>query len=112
MKLNELLQSDHFEEKEEICPGCQNHCQVHVYSFANGRQYVAGSNCERVYSSAGTTAHKGINTSEEKYNLLFNRTSSIVKSSITIGLPRGLGIYENYPFWQTLDVTPKSWTDY
>ena len=51
MKLNELLQSDHFEEKEEICPGCQNHCQVRVYSFANGRQYVSGNNCERVYSN-------------------------------------------------------------
>ncbi len=102
MKLNELLQSDHFEEKEEICQGCQNHCQVRVYSFANGRQYVSGNNCERVYSNEGEGAHKGINMFEEKYHLLFNRTSSIVKSSITIGLPRGLGIYENYPFWQTL----------
>ena len=102
MKLNELLQSDHFEEKEEICPGCQNHCQVRVYSFANGRQYVSGNNCERVYSNEGDGTHKGINMFEEKYHLLFNRTSSIVKSSITIGLPRGLGIYENYPFWQTL----------
>ena len=102
MRLNELLQSDHFEEKEEICPGCQNHCQVRVYSFANGRQYVSGNNCERVYSNAGDGTHKGVNMFEEKYHLLFNRTSSIVKSSITIGLPRGLGIYENYPFWQTL----------
>ena len=102
MKLNELLQSDHFEEKEEICPGCQNHCQVRVYSFANGRQYVSGNNCERVYSNEGDGTRKGVNMFEEKFHLLFNRTSSIVKSSITVGLPRGLGIYENYPFWQTL----------
>ena len=114
MKLNELLQSDHFEEKEEICPGCQNHCQVRVYSFANGRQYVSGNNCERVYSNEGTTARKGINMFEEKYKLLFEKsqitkTKLIAplrqrndKSQITIGLPRGLGIYENYPFWQTL----------
>ena len=114
MKLNELLQSDHFEEKEEICPGCQNHCQVRVYSFANGRQYVSGNNCERVYSNEGTTARKGVNMFEEKYKLLFEKsqitkTKLIAplrqrndKSQITIGLPRGLGIYENYPFWQTL----------
>lgn len=102
MHLDELLQSDHFEEKEEVCPGCQNHCQVRVYSFANGRQYVSGNNCERVYSNEGDGTCKGVNMFEEKYHLLFNRTSSIVKSSITIGLPRGLGIYENYPFWQTL----------
>ena len=112
MKLNELLQSDHFEEKEEICPGCQNHCQVRVYSFANGRQYVSGNNCERVYSNEGTTARKGINMFEEKYKLLFETHLSTLNVSglstlspqggLTIGLPRGLGIYENYPFWQTL----------
>lgn len=107
MKLNELLQSDHFEEKEEICPGCQNHCQVRVYSFANGRQYVSGNNCERVYSNEGEGAHKGINMFEEKYKKLFEKTSFPLgedrgEASITIGLPRGLGIYENYPFWQTL----------
>jgi predicted nucleotide-binding protein (sugar kinase/HSP70/actin superfamily) len=112
MKLNELLQSDHFEEKEEICPGCQNHCQVRVYSFANGRQYVSGNNCERVYSNEGSTARKGINMFEEKYKLLFETHLSTLNVSglstlspqggLTIGLPRGLGIYENYPFWQTL----------
>ena len=73
MKLNELLQSDHFEEKEEICPGCQNHCQVRVYSFANGRQYVSGNNCERVYSNEGDGTHKGVNMFEEKYKMLFQQ---------------------------------------
>lgn len=102
MHIDELLKADHFEEKEEVCPGCQNHCQVSVYSFANGRQYASGNNCERVYSNEGNAVRKGVNMFEEKYRLLFNRQSSIVKSSITIGIPRGLGIYENYPFWQTL----------
>ncbi len=102
MHLDELLKADHFEEREEVCPGCQNHCQVRVYSFANGRQYASGNNCERVYSNEGNAVRKGVNMFEEKYRLLFNRQSSIVKSSITIGIPRGLGIYENYPFWQTL----------
>ncbi len=103
MKLNELLQSDHFDEKEEICPGCQNHCQVRVYSFANGRQYVSGNNCERVYSNEGEGARKGVNMFEEKYKLLVEKSQiTNDKSQITIGLPRGLGIYENYPFWQTL----------
>ncbi|MDY6379333.1 MAG: acyl-CoA dehydratase activase-related protein, partial [Bacteroidales bacterium] len=119
MKLKELLQSDHFEEKEEICPGCQNHCQVRVYSFANGRQYVSGNNCERVYSNAGDGAHKGVNMFDEKYKMLFEQRAALYsvspqdglysvseavqqRSGLTIGLPRGLGIYENYPFWQTL----------
>lgn len=110
MQLDEILKANHFTEKEEICPGCQNHCQVRVYSFANGRQYVSGNNCERVYSNEGTTARKGVNMFEEKYKLLFEKSqitndhgsADRQKSQITIGLPRGLGIYENYPFWQTL----------
>ncbi|MBP5659560.1 MAG: hypothetical protein J6W89_06065 [Paludibacteraceae bacterium] len=103
MHLDELLKADHFEEREEVCPGCQNHCQVRVYSFANGRQYVSGNNCERVYSNEGTTARKGINMFDEKYKMLFEKSQiTNDKSQITIGLPRGLGIYENYPFWQTL----------
>ena len=103
MQLDEILKANHFTEKEEICPGCQNHCQVRVYSFANGRQYVSGNNCERVYSNEGDGAHKGVNMFEEKYKLLFEKSQiTNDKSQITIGLPRGLGIYENYPFWQTL----------
>lgn len=106
MKLNELLQYRDFEQKEEICPGCQNHCQVKIYSFANGRQYVSGNNCERVYSNESKGKSRGVNMFDEKYKLLFTsspRTSYPIRSTpLTIGLPRGLGLYENYPFWQTL----------
>lgn len=107
MRLNELLQSNDYTEKEELCPGCQNHCQVRVYSFSNGRQYVSGNNCEKVYSNEGEGSVRGVNMFEEKYKLLFEKSSFPVKESsgannITIGIPRGLGIYENYPFWQTL----------
>ena len=122
MKLSELLQSNTFEETEEICPGCQNHCQVRCYHFANGRSYFSGNNCERVYSNEDENASKGVNMFDEKYKMLFQqrKTKLIVPlrlrsgltgaagltsnsaSGLTIGLPRGLGIYENYPFWQTL----------
>ena len=103
MQLNELLQSNRFEETEEVCPGCQNHCQVRCYHFANGRSYFSGNNCERVYSNEGDNARKGVNMFDEKYRMLF-RQHSIPTShkGLTIGIPRGLGIYENYPFWQTL----------
>lgn len=106
MTLNELLKSNTFEQTEEICPGCQNHCQVQCYHFANGRSYFSGNNCERIYSNADENAARGINLFDEKYKMLFgqNPKSQVTneKSQITIGIPRGLGIYENYPFWQTL----------
>ena len=65
--------------------------------------YVSGNNCERVYSNTEKGAVKGVNMFDEKYKLLF--TSSPVTNRqplLTIGIPRGLGIYENYPFWHTL----------
>ena len=108
MNLDELLQSNKYDETDEVCPGCQNHCQVRIYSFANGRRYVSGNNCERVYSNETENTAKGVNMFDEKYNMLFAKhqhsSTSLNPSSsnLTIGIPRGLGIYENYPFWQTL----------
>ena len=40
MKLNELIEANHFEEREEVCPGCANKCQVRCYTFGNGREHV------------------------------------------------------------------------
>ena len=105
MQLEQILLSNHFEETEEICPGCQNHCQVHCYHFTNGENYYSGNNCERIYSNKSEEVSRGINMMEEKYRLLFNRHQSPMHTegkSLTIGIPRGLGIYENYPFWNKL----------
>ncbi len=105
MTLEDILQSNHFEETEEVCPGCQNHCQVRCYHFANGANYFSGNNCERVYSNAAAGSRSGVNMMEEKYKLLFGRPRLPLptnKQPLTIGIPRALGIYEDYPFWHTL----------
>ena len=104
MHLKELIESEKYEEREDVCPGCQNHCQVRCYHFANGKSYFSGNNCERVYSNSTENARRGINLFNEKYKLLFAQKSPITnyQSPITIGIPRGLGIYEDFPFWQTL----------
>ena len=104
MQLNELIEANHFEEREEVCPGCANKCQVHCYTFANGKTYFSGNNCERVYSNRTEGVRKGVNMFEEKYRLLFESKAESTlspKGGLTIGLPRGLGMYEDYPFWQT-----------
>ena len=104
MQLDDILKANRFEETEEICPGCQNHCQVRCYHFANGKSYFSGNNCERVYSNSSENSRKGVNMFEEKYKMLFSQPSAVSpqSSAITIGIPRGLGIYEDNPFWHTL----------
>lgn len=104
MKLNELIEANHFEEREEVCPGCTNKCQVRCYTFGNGRTYFSGNNCERVYSNRAEDARQGVNMFDEKYKMLFHLTAeggSTAEGGLTIGIPRGLGMYENWPFWRT-----------
>ena len=75
MQLEQILLSNHFEETEEICPGCQNHCQVHCYHFTNGENYYSGNNCERIYSNKSEEVSRGINMMEEKYRLLLSSSA-------------------------------------
>lgn len=100
MLLDNILQANQFEETVETCPGCENHCRVRCYRFRNGNHYYSGNNCERVYANQHVATQKGANMMQEKYHLLFHRQSTEGKP--TIGIPRALGIYENYPFWHTL----------
>ena len=115
MQIKELIQETHFEQRDEVCPGCANKCQVRCYTFANGRTYFSGNNCEKVYSNRAEDARQGVNMFEEKYKMLFHLTveggltakrsysvsGPTAESGLTIGIPRGLGMYEDYPFWQT-----------
>lgn len=116
MKLDDLVRANRYEEQVEVCPGCDNHCTVRAFRFQNGRVYYSGNNCEKVYANESVAARKGENMFEEKYKLLFRREPFTENSgregllihrgtrhsALKIGLPRALGIYENYPFWHAL----------
>ena len=62
----------------------------------------------KTHESNGNIRKKGINIYAEKYNLLFDRklqtaqNSKLGTQNLSIGIPRALGIYENYPFWHAL----------
>lgn len=101
--LNNLISANSYESEFEICPGCENHCTVKLFHFQNGNTFFSGNNCEKVYSNSVEGQRKGTNMFAEKYKLLFQKvTKELPADAPTIGIPRGLGIYENYPFWRTL----------
>lgn len=106
MNLNDLIKSSAYTTSDEVCSGCENHCHVRLFSFANGHTYASGNNCEKVYSNTKESTRKGANMFAEKYRLLFGRkmtpADDTPKRDIKIGIPRGLGIYENFPFWNAL----------
>jgi len=98
------------------CRGCENKCTVTKLGFPNGNSFFSGNRCEKIYSNGGKTERKGISVPALKYALLFEREDSsnkeseelenkkypIGKNGITIGIPRVLNMFENYPFWHTL----------
>ncbi|MBQ4391029.1 MAG: 2-hydroxyacyl-CoA dehydratase [Paludibacteraceae bacterium] len=101
--LNDILRDRTFESSTEVCPGCENHCTVKRFMFANGKSYHSGNQCEKIYSNGGESVTKGFNMFAWK-NMLLWEHGKMKKGSgrLRIGLPRALGIYENYPFWYTL----------
>ena len=99
--LDELTGKASFSTRELHCRGCQNQCRVTAYTFGNGRRYYSGNRCERVFTN-GESAQQGINAYKLKEKLLFDRQSSVAAGALTIGIPRCLNMFEDYPFWHAL----------
>ena len=84
------------------CGKCTNNCMLTVSSFSGGRKHITGNRCER--GLGGTeTGPKGANLIEYKRNRLFGfePLSEEDAKRGSIGIPRVLNIYENFPFWAT-----------
>ncbi len=101
VKLATISEPKEYSERKTVCKGCENSCTVTHFKFDNNNKFYSGNKCEKIFNNSGETAVKGINLHTEKYDLLFNRTV-LEKGKITLGLPRTLGMYENYPFWYSL----------
>ncbi|MCR5077377.1 MAG: acyl-CoA dehydratase activase-related protein [Prevotella sp.] len=106
------------------CHGCENHCDVTRYTFPGGNRFYSGNKCERIFNNYGKGHEQGENVYTYKYERTFgiNGTATghstplplrgeagggavrgeAAAPSLSIGIPRVLGMYEEYPFWQAL----------
>ncbi len=84
------------------CQGCENHCLLTINDFANGKKFISGNRCEK---GAGNNAENTDlpNLYKYKYERLFGYEplSEDKATRGTIGIPRVLNMYEDYPFWFT-----------
>lgn len=84
------------------CNGCENHCLLTINKFNNGSRYISGNRCEK---GAGNLSEKKDlpNVMKYKYERLFSYEPLSEKDAKrgTIGIPRVLNMYEDYPFWFT-----------
>ena len=85
------------------CKGCENHCLLTLNQFSNGKIFISGNRCEK-----GAGKEKAIKNLPNLYKYKFERTFGYTPLSDeeatrgTIGIPRALNMYEDYPFWFTL----------
>ena len=84
------------------CNGCENHCKLTINTFSNGKHFVSGNRCEK---GAGVISeHKSLpNLVKYKYERIFDYKPLEEQFAMrgTIGIPRVLNMYEDYPFWFT-----------
>lgn len=94
------LENFSYEQKSARCGRCTNNCALIINIFSDGRKYITGNRCER---GAGVKLDKSkddLNMYKFKYDLLFKRETLGDKARFgTVGIPRVLNIYEDYPFW-------------
>ena len=84
------------------CNRCENHCLLTINTFNNGHKHISGNRCEK---GAGiVTGNSELpNLIKYKQERLFNYKPLDEKDAPrgTIGIPRVLNMYEDYPFWFT-----------
>lgn len=89
--------------KSAHCGLCANNCLLTISIFGKGRRFITGNRCER---GAGAARHKSEapNLFEYKENRLFGYEPLAPEQAPrgTVGIPRALNMYEDYPFWFTM----------
>ena len=102
-----ILKSDEIDKLEVTishvrCQNCENHCLLTINKFNDGNRYISGNRCEK---GAGIANKKSElpNLIKYKYERVFNYIplKEEVAKRGTIGIPRVLNMYEDYPFWFT-----------
>lgn len=100
--VSDELDSFSYTTKMRRCGGCGNNCLLTINHFSDGGIYITGNRCEK--GSGVNKKRKDIpNLYEFKYNRTFDYTPLDEDKAKrgTIGIPRVLNMYENYPFWFT-----------
>ncbi len=84
------------------CGKCENNCLLTINIFENNKRYISGNRCEK--GAGNTSIDKELpNLYKYKFQRLFDYEplSEDKAPRGTIGIPRVLNMYEDYPYWFT-----------
>lgn len=84
--------------KSAVCGLCGNHCNLTVNSFGGGKRYISGNRCERPLGRQQSEPLPNL------YRYKLEKIKALVPAEGwrgKIGIPLGLNMLENLPFWFT-----------
>lgn len=80
------------------CQGCTNRCSMTVNTFSGGRRYISGNRCSKPLGIKKAQVPNLVRYKYEKLRSMQGKGSGD-GSRGRIGIPMGLNMYENLPFW-------------
>jgi len=84
------------------CKGCTNNCRLTINKFSGGRRFISGNRCERGLGKEKTTSDiPNLFAYKNERYFGYEPLSEEQAHRGTVGIPRVLNMYENYPFWFT-----------
>lgn len=97
------LESFDVETSNTRCRGCENSCLLTINRFADGTRLITGNRCEKGEGKTDAANSSIPNLYEYKFKRVFDYEPlpEDQASRGTVGIPRVLNMYENYPFWFT-----------
>lgn len=91
-----------FDTAMQRCKGCTNHCLLTINRFTGGRQYISGNRCERgIGKEQKNKEIPNLFEYKLKRNFDYESLSTDLAFRGTVGIPRVLNFFENFPFWHT-----------
>ena len=96
----EALQSFTHSAKPVTCGLCTNHCALTVNQFDGGRKFISGNRCSRPLGKEKVELPDLMNYKYKKLRAMEGKGEGTGVRG-RIGIPFGLNMYENLPFWFT-----------
>ncbi|MGI5930277.1 acyl-CoA dehydratase activase [Pseudoflavonifractor sp.] len=96
----EALQSFTHSAKPVTCGLCTNHCALTVNQFDGGRKFISGNRCSRPLGKEKVELPDLMNYKYKKLRAMEGKGEGTGLRG-RIGIPFGLNMYENLPFWFT-----------
>ncbi|MCL1823678.1 MAG: acyl-CoA dehydratase activase-related protein, partial [Oscillospiraceae bacterium] len=87
------------------CGKCPNNCLLTISKFSDNSMYITNNRCEKGDVTSKKNKKEDLpDLYEWKYKRLFEAYKPLPKEQAKrgiVGIPRVLGMFENYPFWFT-----------